>query len=200
MLSMDPLLCWLLGADTRGAQCCQGRVWVPRSNADNNKINWGQAVAGFIDSQPKSWLPAEVSAPSLNKGHLQFSLFWGLGTEWLLWRVSACLRAWCHRQADLRQGAVKAVQTHTSAGNAAFGQLNPFLCSCAVGWVSADPGAVDPESQVFSGCWPERLLKPSSTDHATPRAPDSHIIPDRVTMSTPPTGKVPCPPPTPGRG
>lgn len=62
MLSMDPGQCWLLGlmqgvhSTARGVQCpsrCQGHVWVPINNADN-KTNWGQAVAGFIDSKAKA--------------------------------------------------------------------------------------------------------------------------------------------------
>ena len=146
MLSMDPLLCWLLGADAGGARGCAGlpgwcnvpsrcwgHGWVPINNADNNKISWGQAVAGFIDSQPKIWLSAEVSAPSLDKGHLQFLLCRGLGTGWLLPWVFVCLRARRHRQANPCEGAVVAAQTSTLAGNAAFGQLNPILCSYTVG-------------------------------------------------------------------
>lgn len=47
-----------------------GAAWAAVNNTDNNKMNSGEAMAGFIDSQPKSCFPAEVSARSPDAGRL----------------------------------------------------------------------------------------------------------------------------------
>lgn len=62
--------CWDVQLCLGGAMSRPGAAWAAVNNTDNNKMNSGEAVAGFIDSWPKSCFPAEVSARSPDAGRL----------------------------------------------------------------------------------------------------------------------------------